>query len=167
MTPTSDNGLSLREKAAILSETLTAIMTAARFRVFDGKGTPPLPEVAEDIPFDSSRAELTADFVSGVTRLVVIWKRRICFYRSYAIVCVLRARGAPVALNFGYRWEGPAGGMAHCWMTLEGKLFRENQETGRIYTSLLGERGSAVRFWADPDNIPANGEKTVKKEIAQ
>ncbi|MDH5509200.1 MAG: lasso peptide biosynthesis B2 protein [Nitrospinota bacterium] len=164
---TDDGGLTLREKIIIIREALAAIMVAARFRAFDRNGAPPMPEIALKAVVDRPTAERIAKLVGFITRLVVVWKRRICFYRSFATACVLRTRGVPVALNFGYRWDGPTGSMAHCWMTLEGELFRETEETGRIYTAYLGEKEAAIRFWADPDNDPVNREKLIKREIDQ
>ena len=162
----NDRRLGVGQYGAIVWETVMAIATAARFRVFDGKGAPPLPEVAGEEVLDPPTAQKIARLVGLITRLLVIWRRRICFYRSYATACVLRSRGVAVALNFGYRWDGPAGAMAHCWMTLDGQLFRETEETARIYSAYLGEKDPSVRFWTDPGNSPGGHEKLSKKELA-
>ena len=134
---------------ALLQETLGALLQAWRFRLLNRSGVPLAQPVAKIDPPDDIEAKNIARFVDRVTNIVIFWKRYRCFYRSIAIASLLRRRGIPLVVNFGYRnlFDREKRLRAHCWLTLYDEMFEENSETAEVYTILLADQEESYRFW--------------------
>ena len=86
-------------------------------------------------------------------RLIVFcflfWKPGRCVYRSVALASVLRRRGVPLTLNFGWRKISEKGDKvkAHCWLDLNGKRFAEKGNPNLSYPILLGRYKKYANYW--------------------
>ena len=92
------------------------------------------------------------DFVVWCADIMVkigaIWTGRKCFFRSYIIASVLRSWKIPVIINVGLcnlkvidKTKG------HCWLTLDGKPFKEIEDLKRKYPQKLGCSSNGVCYW--------------------
>lgn len=144
--------LAWKDWLAITCETLHALAKAWEFRFWKRKGMVTLPPKGEDCSLSDTiirRISLWIDLVVGI---LLFWKPGRCFYRSYALAVVLRKRGIPLILNFGYRNLGGRGRIrAHCWVTFKGSPFAEKTNPLDAYPIKMGETEGHVTYWLGCD----------------
>jgi hypothetical protein len=87
--------------------------------------------------------------IGRLTGLLAAGSRNICFYRSYAVVSVLRRWGIPLELNIGLgSLEASRKTEGHCWVTLHGEKFFEHTSPEETYPIEIGRNESGIRYWA-------------------
>jgi hypothetical protein len=93
-----------------------------------------------------------AAFIDFTLYLLLFWKPGRCFYRSFVLATLLRRRGLPLELNFGLRQQGRGKWtpQAHCWLTLNGELYREKGDPSESYPVPLGNRCDIIKYWYRP-----------------
>jgi len=71
-----------------------------------------------------------------------------CLFRSFVRGVVLRRSGIPVELNIGLRNMGSSSVYGHCWLTLDGKAYVEQEAVDQLYPVFMGKDRSGVSCWA-------------------
>lgn len=81
------------------------------------------------------------------------FNRHLCFYRSFTLASMLRKRGIPAVMNVGGRGLGlNEAKKAHCWLTLDDKLFHEQENALELYPLEMGyNQDRSIRYWIGPE----------------
>ncbi|MBI4870955.1 MAG: lasso peptide biosynthesis B2 protein [Candidatus Riflebacteria bacterium] len=139
----------LSDLGSIAQDTLVALAKAWQVRVLRRDEAGVLPPVSD---FPAPGPEVRDRIARLVGRLVFCltgWKPGRCYYRAFALAYVLRRRGVPLVLNLGCQnyLEVSGRAQAHCWLTLEGQPFAEDDDPSGRYPIPIGEVAGKVRYW--------------------
>lgn len=143
--------LSLRSCAAIGLQAVIALVAAWHARVASNAGQLRLPVIRFPRRLADDEVEATVRWVDGIVRVFTRRTGRKCFYRAFARAAILRRRGVPVMVNMGlHKMAKSVETRGHCWLTLDGQPFFEDEMIGRLYPIQMGQSETGVRFWAGP-----------------
>ena len=143
-----------RAVAVTLGATL-AVAKAYCLRLANDASRLRLPETAHAVPLAKEEVAAAVQRVDRVVDWCACRTGHKCFYRAYARARVLRALGVPVAINLGLRGLGDTEEKSgHCWLTLEGAPFFEDQRVDGLYEASLGQSETGVYYWAGRNGAP-------------
>ncbi len=133
----------------IFYETVMALVQARRVRHGNADAGVDLPPVRPDMALSSATALSVAKRISVFVKALLFWKLgQCCFYRCYAVACVLRRRGVPVVLNIGLLEPADRSRVfGHCWLSLNGEPFAERRDPHVLYPVEMGSRQEGVAHW--------------------
>jgi len=79
----------------------------------------------------------------------MFWKPGKCFYRSFALAAVLRKRGIPLLLNFGWRNidEFNKKVKGHCWVSFNSRVLAEKNDPMLTYPIQIGTYKDTLQYW--------------------
>jgi hypothetical protein len=119
-----------------------------------------LPRINKNNNLSSEGLVEIIQWVGRWVRIFCIRSRHTCYYKSYALACVLRQKGVPVSLNLGLRNLGSLEkNRGHCWLTFKGKpVLESDDESHRLYPHLMQLGKSDVNYW-----VGANDEQIIQR----
>jgi hypothetical protein len=127
---------------------LLYLIQAWRLRKRENPTSIKLPPVAAHCPLPYDKVVSLEAWLMEVIRLVILRRKHLCFYRSFALASVFRELGVPVALNIGLRQLFNGGQVAgHCWLSLNGKPFLERKDPQAVYPFSMGVSNEGVRYF--------------------
>ena len=107
-----------------------------------------LPPVAVSSPLSHNKIISLEPWLMEIVRLVIPSKRHRCYYRSFTLASVFRELGVPVTLNVGLRQLFNGSQVTgHCWLSLNGRIFKEKGDPQAIYPYALGADGEGVSYF--------------------
>lgn len=104
---------------------------------------------------DESQYPSLQKAVDNVVKLMIFWRRKRCFYNSFVMANILRQSGRPIKINFGFISKNKMlKQRAHCWLTLDGELLFEPEETEASFPYFMGEisEGNICYWLGEPDD---------------
>ena len=138
----------------ILSEVWVAVRKAWAIRHGKDGIKVELPSVVEDCYLSKIDIKRIIVFVDALIIILFFWKPGRCFYRSYSIASVLRARGIKIVLNLGclHFMNKKSRAFGHCWLTLNGSFFAEKNDHSMRFPVYFGCNDKDVQYWFKPCN---------------
>ena len=147
---------SWRRAVAVTLGAALAVAKAYCLRLANDASRLRLPETARAVPLTKEEVAAAVRRVDRVVDWCACRTSHKCFYRAYVRAKVLRSLGVPVAINLGLRSLGDAEEKSgHCWLTLEGAPFFEDQRVDDLYEASLGQSETGVYYWAGRNGAPA------------
>jgi hypothetical protein len=107
-----------------------------------------LPPVGRPCRLSHKQIIFLESWLTELVRLVIPSKRHRCYDRGFTLAAVFRELGIPVTLNVGLRKIFNAGRVTgHCWLSLNGQIFKEKSNPQVIYPYALGTDAEGVNYF--------------------
>ena len=134
-------------------EILWLLVQARSIRSSRARNGVSLPLVSTSRELNLQTAARIVILFDGILSVLMRQNKHICFYRSYGLATVLRKRGLPVVMNVGGRGLGiNEAQKAHCWLTLDERLFHEKENALQLYPFDMGyNQTRSIRYWIGPE----------------
>ena len=141
-------------KISVFLTTLQALITAKYIMLTKNITRLTLPEINKHRKLSSEIIHESMQWAKRWVNLFSIKSHHGCYYRSFALACILRRRGIPVSLNIGLRnLRSQEKNRGHCWLTLKGNpVFESDAEALRLYPHLLKQGQSEIYYWIGSDD---------------
>ncbi len=112
-----------------------------------------LPSVPAQPTISRHRADDMVRWFDTLVSAFMWFNRHLCFYRSVTLATLLRKQGIPLVMNVGGRGLGLGEAKkAHCWLTLDERLFHEKENALELYPLEMGyNRDRSIRYWIGPE----------------
>lgn len=126
---------------------LRALLTALSVRLFRRRIEKVYPAISTKYQIPEERFDHLVEDVDRLVKVLIFWRRKLCFYRSFCLMYILRQSGLPVMLNFGF-YPLQKGSRMHCWLTLKDQLFLEDPETAQDFPTHIGTTSDGqTHYW--------------------
>ena len=133
----------------LIGEVLAAFRKAYRLRHEKEAVNSVLPPVASSPRLSQASIDRIFFRAKIIVSLFLFWKPGRCVYRAVALASVLRKRGLPLALNFGWKYQDESHDniKAHCWLDLNGEPFAEKSNPFPNYPNRVGSFQNDAHYW--------------------
>ncbi len=116
---------------------LRALLIALSVRLFRRRIETAYPAISTKYQIPEDRFDQLVKDVDKLIKVLIFWRRKLCFYRSFCLMYTLRQTGLPVMINFGF-YPLQKDSRMHCWLTLKDQLFLEDPETAEDFPTHIG-----------------------------